>query len=85
MSIPPNVQPLWNVLQQEVIGLHAYWKNYRQLFGTSEARVDLLNECASTFFFIIQDALLADVQLSLSKLADPAQTMGKTMRRSNGF
>ena len=75
--MPSTVQPLWDALQQEVIGIHAYWINYRQLFGKSKERVDLLNDCAGEFFFVINDALLTDVQLSLSRLADPAQTLGK--------
>jgi hypothetical protein len=77
MEIPPSVRPLFEVLQQEVIGLHAYWINYRQLFGKSKERVDLLNDCAGELFFILDDALLSDVQLSLSRLADPAETCGK--------
>jgi len=34
--------------------------------------VELLNESAGTFFNVLQDVLLHDVQLSLSKLGDPA-------------
>ncbi|MGA2327315.1 MAG: hypothetical protein ABSH05_13615 [Bryobacteraceae bacterium] len=77
MGIPPSVQPLWDVLQQEVVRIHAYWINYRQLFGKSKERIDLLNDCAGQFFFIISDSLLTDVQLSLSRLADPAETFKK--------
>jgi hypothetical protein len=77
MGIPPTVQPLWDALQREVIWAHAYWINYRQLFGKSKERVDLLNNCAGEFFFIVQDALLTDVQLSLSRLADRPTTSGQ--------
>jgi hypothetical protein len=56
----------------EVIWLHGRWIIYRQLFGTSPERVDVLNRSASTFFNILQKTLLHDVQLSLSKLGDPA-------------
>jgi len=71
MGILPSIQPLWNALQQEVIGIHFYWANYRQLFGKSKERIDFLNDCAATFFYFVQNSLLADVQLSLSKLGDP--------------
>jgi AbiU2 len=47
------------------------------LFGKSKERVDLLKECAGELFFIIDDALLTDVQLSLSRLADPVEMFGK--------
>src|SRR4051812_43338201 len=77
MAIDATIDQLLGSLQQEVIGIHAYWINYRQLFAHSQARLDLLNDCAGSFFYIVQDVLLADVQLSLSKLADPPATFGK--------
>jgi hypothetical protein len=77
MGIPASVQSLWDLLQNEIIGLHACWINYRQLFGKSKERIDLLNDCAGEFFYIIQGTFLTDVQLSLSRLADPAETFGK--------
>jgi hypothetical protein len=77
MGVPPSAQQLWIAIQQEVIGVHAYWNNYRQLFGKSKERVDLRNACAGEFFLIVQDALLTDVQLSLSRLAERVTTSGK--------
>ncbi len=77
MGIPPSIQALWEALQQEVIGIHVYWNNYLQLFGKSKERVDLLNACAGEFFYIVQDALLGDIQLSVSKLADRAESNGQ--------
>lgn len=47
------------------------------MFGKSKERIELLNACAGEFFFIIQDALLADVQLSMSRLAERVKTSGK--------
>lgn len=47
---------------------------YRQLFAHSSKRIDLLNECASTFFYTIQHMLIGDVQIALSKLTDPPRT-----------
>jgi hypothetical protein len=44
------------------------------LYGTSAERVDVLNRSAGTFFNVLQIVLLHDVQLSLSKLGDPAQS-----------
>jgi hypothetical protein len=64
--------PLWESLQQEVIGVHAYWINYCQLFAGSRERLELLNATASLFFYIVQDVLLSDIQIGLSKLGDPA-------------
>jgi len=50
---------------------------YRQLYGTNEERVDLLNECASTFFNQLQMVLLDDVALGLSRLTDLQETFGR--------
>ena len=73
-AIPSSVEEVYAVLKTEVTWLHGRWICYRQLFAESERRIDLLNECASTFFFIIQDVLLDEVQVSLSKLTDPAKS-----------
>lgn len=69
---PAEVQTLWTALHKEVVWLHGRWIIYRQLYGTSSERVKLLNESAGTFFNILQNTLLHDVQLSLSKIGDPA-------------
>jgi uncharacterized protein (DUF2267 family) len=69
---PGAIQDLWSTLKSEVVWLHGRWIVYRQLYGTSSERVDLLNRSASTFFYILQMTLLHDVQLSLSKISDPA-------------
>lgn len=55
----------------------------RQLFVTSEARVDVLNRSAGTFAHMLQSALLDDVQLGLVKLGDPATTRIKGMAFEN--
>src|SRR4051812_32259498 len=53
------------------------WDLYRQLFLASERRIALLNECAGSFFRVLQDVLLDDTTLVLSKLGDPAKTFNK--------
>lgn len=72
--IPPAIAEVFTELKSLVIETHFRWLTYRELFGTSRARVDLLNECAGPFFVIIHGVLLADVQLDLCKLMDPART-----------
>jgi AbiU2 len=76
---PCAVQELWAELSTEVTWLHGRWIIYRQLFGTNKERVDLLNESAGMVSWILQDLLLKDVQLSISRLADRA---GKGNRRN---
>lgn len=72
--IPNPIDEVYAVLKTEVTWLHGRWICYRQLFGESERRIELLNECASSFFFIIQDLLLDEVRISLSKLTDLAKS-----------
>jgi len=77
---PAAVQELWAELSTEVTWIHGRWIIYRQLFGTNKERVDLLNESAGTASWILQDLLLNDVQLSISKLSDPAGDVNRRNR-----
>ena len=70
--IPAPVAEVYDELKIEVTWLHGRWIIYQQLFDESDRRIKMLNECASAFFYIIQDVLQGEVQVSLSKLTDPA-------------
>lgn len=72
LRFPEAIRELWALLEGDVVWLHGRWLIYRQLFGTNKERVDLLNETLGTVSGILQDVLLHDVQLSLSKIGDPA-------------
>jgi hypothetical protein len=69
---PSEINDLWIAIKAEVVWLHGRWIIYCQLYGTSQERINILNRSASTFFQILQESLLRDVQLSLSKLGDAA-------------
>lgn len=73
-ALPLPIAEVYEELKNEVVWLHARWNCYRELFGHSDRRIELLNESASSFFFIIQDVLLDEVQVALSKLTDPAKS-----------
>jgi len=73
ISIPKDIDEVYEALKTEITWLHGRWIVYRQLFAVSEKRVDLLNECASAFFYITQDVLLGEVLVSLSKLTERAR------------
>ena len=74
-QIPPSFTEIFYELRNQITWLHSRWIIYRQLFGHSERRIELLNECASVFFYIIQEVLLGEVLVALSKLTDPARSM----------
>jgi hypothetical protein len=64
---------LYTDLRNEILWLHAEWHQYRVLFGTSEARVQLLDRAAGFCFRILQDTLWEAVLLYISRLTDPPQ------------
>ena len=77
MAVPQHIVPIWNLLYEETVWVHAYWLLFKQLFGGTLDDLDLLNRSAAFCFYVIQDALATDVQLTLSKLSDPAKSQGK--------
>ena len=70
VQFPKDVTTLWTHVQYETQHVHAKWMAYRQLFGTSPERFDLLMQAASWAFTRIEQALLDDVQLTLARLVD---------------
>lgn len=73
-NMPVPLAALWAPLYEEVVWLHARWIIFRQLYGTSAKRIELLNESAPGLFFILQNVLRDEIELALSKLADPVMT-----------
>jgi hypothetical protein len=61
-------------LYREVAWLHVKWQEYRELFGTSRERIELLNRAAPAFFNFLQAVLFEDVLLHITRLTDPPQS-----------
>jgi hypothetical protein len=74
MPIPALVEPSWKFIWNQIAYLHFQWKIHEQLCGKGQKRMDLLAGDAHNFFGIIQQALLTEVQLTLSKLGDSARS-----------
>lgn len=64
-------------LNNEAAWLNLKWNDYCVLFGTSEERVDLLNEAIPGFVVTMQDALWDDVLLHICRLTDPPKSVGR--------
>lgn len=77
MPIPTEIAEIWTIINDETVMVHAYWLTFMELFGGPQEQADLLEESAPFFFNVIQDALATDIQLTLSKLSDPAMTFKK--------
>lgn len=71
-KVPLEFVKMYDELKSEVTWMHGRCLTYRELFAESPKRIELLNECAGTFFYFVQDVLMDEVQLVISKLTDPA-------------
>lgn len=77
MHIPANVAPIFHGLHADFVGLQVRYLMYRQLFGTSEERVELLNRRARAYFGIAQATLFDDVLSGISRITDKTVVCGK--------
>jgi hypothetical protein len=59
-------------LWEEFATLAMKWGEYEALYGGGSKRVDLLNEAARTFFWIVGNVLWDDTLLHISRLTDPS-------------
>jgi len=71
-------------LFNECAHVHLKWRTFVTLFGTSEERVNLLNDAAGSFFGMLQAVLWEDVLLNIARLTDKPSVAGHsvlTLRR----
>ncbi|WP_404305916.1 AbiU2 domain-containing protein [Neorhodopirellula lusitana] len=73
-AVPAKLAPVYQRLNEELIWIHGKWNMYRQLFGFSKSRVDLLNESSQAFFAVLQPLWIDYLVLEICKLTDPAQS-----------
>lgn len=55
-------------LEHELTWMYWRWRQYRILFGEKPDRVDLLNQSASFFFFVVHQVLFEDTLLGIARL-----------------
>jgi hypothetical protein len=72
MRFPSAIAPTWNAIHNQVGLLHLQWKFQEQLF-TNDKRRELLDHVAGTFFALVLQNFLLEVQLAIAKLGDPAK------------
>lgn len=63
----------FHAIQREVVQLHLKWRYFIQLFGQLN-RIAVINLTAPAIFSSIEDAMLADILLTLMRLVDPAKS-----------
>ena len=62
------------VIYNEIAWLSLKWSEYCQLFAVKETRIELLNQSAPSFFFLIQRTLLDSIILGVARLTDPCNS-----------
>ena len=75
--IPTNLRDIYERIKNELVEVHIRWKLYRQLFGTNEVRIQLLNETAPTLFGQLQLLWFDYVVMDICRITDPTETRGE--------
>ena len=77
MPIPSDLKPKYEQLRTDLSDLYFRWKTFKDLFGYSKVRLDLLNETAPHFFSELQQLLIRDIVLGIARITDPPQSCGR--------
>ncbi len=65
------------VISNQIAWLSLKLDEYCQLFAVKETRIELLNQSAPSFFFLIQRTLLESIILGIAKLTDSYKSGSK--------
>jgi hypothetical protein len=67
----------YTVLFHEVTALHLYWKEFTELFGANDKRIERLNDSASGFFQMLQEQQFETNMMHIARLTDSPRSVGK--------
>jgi len=67
----------YSVMFHEVTVLHLYWKEFIELFGTNDKRIERLNKSAPGFFQMLQEQQFETNMLHLARITDSPKSAGK--------
>jgi len=67
----------YTVMFQEVAALNLYWKEFLELFGTNDKRIDRLNRAAPGFFRMLQEQQFETNMLHMARITDSPKSVGK--------
>jgi len=76
-SIPSDINRIYMALFQEICRVHRNWGAFRHLFVSGQQVVDLINDAAGDFVYIIQTLLAHDIVFTIARLTDPKQSAGQ--------
>jgi hypothetical protein len=69
---------VFRAVSSELVWTHWRWRQCRTLFGVKHSRIELLNEAAPFFFYIVEKVLFDDTLLAIARLIGPPQSVGKS-------
>lgn len=64
-------------LHNEIIWLTFRWTEFKELYGTKETRIELMNETAPLLFYMIQKVFWENLLVGVCRITDPPKTSGK--------
>ena len=76
MTMSPELQQDYDLLQNEVGALRYRLGEYIALFVSTRERIDMLNAVAGVFFRMLSETLWGDMLMHLGRITDPA-TQGR--------
>jgi hypothetical protein len=80
----PELGAQFAELWQRVVKVHVYWGEFIEMFGTKEARLDLMNDSAPAFFHMLRTELSDTILLQLTRMTDnPVVAEQKTLTIRN--
>ena len=65
-EISEDLNKALEALLNEILILHKRFEIYKDLFGTDEEYVSLLNKTSGTFFYLVQSGFMENIILSIS-------------------
>jgi AbiU2 len=69
-AIPAHLRDVYVALENELVWIHGRWIMYRQLFGTNELRIELLNDVAPSFFGELQSLWMDYILLEICRITE---------------
>jgi len=76
-SIPADIHETYEALFHDVCHLHRKWGVFRHLYVAGQEVVELINDAGGDFFGITQTLLAHDIVLTIARLTDPKQSVGR--------
>jgi len=73
----PATLDIFEALHSQVLQIHVRWAQFLALFTVSDERMKFLSAAAPGFFRLIYDTFRDDAFISLSRLTDRSQTLGR--------